>query len=236
MNGESKQEMYGDAGVCRLLRQIVSRCSPDPCTREDLMQECLVHLWLKEHEQPGQTRSWYLQSCRFHAQHYLDLGRSLDSPKRANGHKLPLDGLEEEPALAHERDGELLQQVSARDLVEALMPHLTPRQRNVLCGLAQGLDLTEIATLTGLSYPTVLKYRNRIALLVLKLAAPGTPKPRPDLHGASPTAARRRDKQRRNGQAPSATNAPGLEPPHPLNTISKVAGGKWPPISAEAQP
>src|SRR5512135_2354796 len=111
MDGESTQGILGDAGICRSLRQIVSRCSMDPGTREDLMQECLVHLWLTGNENPGQTRSWYLQSCRFHAQHYLDLGRSLDSPKRANGHKLPLDGLDDEPALGH-ADGGVLQKVS----------------------------------------------------------------------------------------------------------------------------
>jgi DNA-directed RNA polymerase specialized sigma24 family protein len=210
MNGESKQGMCGDVGVCRLLRQIVSRCSQDPGTREDLMQECLVHLWLKEHEQPGQTRSWYLQSCRFHAQHYLDLGKSLDSPKRANGHRLPLDGLEEEPALAHHREGEVLQTVSARDLVEALMPRLTPRQRNVLCGLAQGLDLREIAIRTGLSYPTVLKYRNRIAFLVLKLSAPVIPKPR-QLSQSQPPAG--------PNFYPHASQADG-------NTLSRT-GGAW---------
>lgn len=214
MNGDVKQGMYGDVGVCRSLRQIVSRCSEDPGTREDLMQECLIHLWLKEHERPGQTRSWYLQSCRFHAQHYLDLGKSLDSPKRANGHRLPLDGLEEEPALARHRDSEVLENVSARDLVEALMPHLTPRQQNVLCGLAKGLDLREIATWTGLSYPTVMKYRNRIAFFVLKLGAPGIPKPR--LNGQCPLLVRVSNHTNgsgaANGKALAKTKAPVTYP------------------------
>jgi DNA-directed RNA polymerase specialized sigma24 family protein len=176
MDGESSDGMLNDAGVCRSLQCIVSRCSKDPGTREDLMQECLVHLWLIQNKQPGQTRSWYLQSCRFHAQHWLDLGRSLDSPKRANGHKLPLEGLEEDPGLAH-RDGDVVQQVSACDLMAALMARLTPRQRRVLSGLAQGMDLREIAAQARLSYPTVLKYRDRIASLVRTLAEPATPRP-----------------------------------------------------------
>src|SRR5947208_2178860 len=53
--------------------------------RDDLMQEALVHLWLMETRRPGQTPSWYLQSCKFHLQHYLAAGRSIDSAKRREG-------------------------------------------------------------------------------------------------------------------------------------------------------
>ena len=68
-----------------LLRRIVAGFTADSVLQADLMQECLFHLWKIEREKPGQTRSWYLQSCRFHLQHYLTSGRSLDSHKRANG-------------------------------------------------------------------------------------------------------------------------------------------------------
>src|SRR6266446_2306124 len=62
-----------------ILRQIVFKLTPDRALREDLTQEALVHLWLREKQQPGQTQSWYLQSCRFHLQNYLRNGRSVDS-------------------------------------------------------------------------------------------------------------------------------------------------------------
>src|SRR2546427_11487706 len=47
------------------------------CSRQGM-----IHPWLAEVRWPGQQRSWYLQSCRFHMQHYLDSGRSIDSLKR----------------------------------------------------------------------------------------------------------------------------------------------------------
>ena len=48
------------------LTQLVQRITANFALRDDLMQEALVHLWLTEARRPGQTRSWYLQSCKFH--------------------------------------------------------------------------------------------------------------------------------------------------------------------------
>jgi DNA-directed RNA polymerase specialized sigma24 family protein len=61
------------------LRQIVFKVTPDRALHEDLIQEAFVHLWLREKQCPGQTRSWYFQSCRFFLQNYLRNGRSVDS-------------------------------------------------------------------------------------------------------------------------------------------------------------
>ena len=52
-------------------------------SEDDLLQESLVHLWKVRCDNPGRTKSWYLQNCRFHVQHWLAAGCSLDSPKRA---------------------------------------------------------------------------------------------------------------------------------------------------------
>src|SRR5690242_7847718 len=76
-----------DGSVCEALRQIAAGFARDPTQRDDLMQECLINLWRIERDKPGRTRSWYLQNCRFHLQHYATLGRSLDSPKRASQDK-----------------------------------------------------------------------------------------------------------------------------------------------------
>src|SRR5690349_21572876 len=64
------------------LVQMIRRLTPNSSLREDLLQEAMIHLWRTETRRPGQTRSWYLQSCRFHLQHYLNCGRSIDSTKR----------------------------------------------------------------------------------------------------------------------------------------------------------
>ena len=157
--------------VLELLRQIVGGVTVDPVLQADLMQESLFHLWQVERERPGRTRSWYLQSCRFHLQHWLALGRSLDSPKRVNGNnRIVIDGDDEDPALSeYHTDGELFERICFQDLLSTLVHHLSPRERVVLGGLSEGLRPTEIVSEAGLSYPTVLKYRRNIASLTIKL-------------------------------------------------------------------
>src|SRR5258708_2809874 len=82
------------------LRRIVSSLSADPVMQQDMLQECLVCLWKIQSKNPGRTVSWYLQHCRFHAQHWLFLGRSLDSPKRAgSANRITIGWSTEEPAL-----------------------------------------------------------------------------------------------------------------------------------------
>src|SRR5438552_2817604 len=150
-----------DALMCGSLRKIVAGLSLDPVLQQDMLQECLVCLWRVESEKPGRTRSWYLQNCRFHVQHWLASGRSVDSPKRARGDKLiSLDAGDTEAALDdHHTNGELFDTVSFQDLLATLASRLTPDERTVLRGLADGLVLREIALKSGLSYPTALKYR-----------------------------------------------------------------------------
>src|SRR5206468_9208579 len=82
-----------DVKICHSVQRIISRLTADQALQDDLMQECLIRLWQLESEEPGRTRSWYLQNCRFHLQHWLASGRSLDSRKRANGdNRITLDG------------------------------------------------------------------------------------------------------------------------------------------------
>ena len=160
-----------EAEILEVLRRIVTGFTTDPELQADLMQECLFHLWTDEREKPGRTRSWYLQSCRFHLQHWLASGRSLDSPKRANGNKrIVIDGDEEDPALGeYHTNGELFESVCFQDVVSTLAHHLKPCERVVLGGLSEGLRLGEIASESGLSHPTVLKYRRNIASMTRKL-------------------------------------------------------------------
>src|SRR5215472_6352698 len=143
------------------------------------MQECLIHLWHTERARPNQTRSWYLQSCRFHAQHWLAAGRSLDNARRTNGEsRISIDGDAEHPALSeYNTNGELFETVCFQDAVSTLAGRLGQRHKNVLNGLADGQTLTEIASQAKLSYPTVLKYRRAIADLSMKLGIDREPAP-----------------------------------------------------------
>ena len=160
-----------EASTRELLRQIVTRFTRDPQLQQDLMQECLLHLWRLEEKTPGRTRSWYLQGCRFHLQHCLVSGRSLDSLKRAGmDNRIALNGDDEEPALqGHHTNGEVFEAVSFADTVSALKGRSEPRERFVLGALASGMMLQEIASEFGMSYPTVLKYRRKLAALAIRL-------------------------------------------------------------------
>ena len=145
--------------------------------REDLMQEALVHLWRVETERPGQTRSWYWQSCRFHLQHYLASGRSVDSAKRGAG-QVPffLNGDDDCDVLGHtEPETAILGHVNAKEIVALLSKYLTPRERDVLACLADGLGAREIARRLKFSHAAAIKHRRKIALLALKFGIKSLP-------------------------------------------------------------
>src|SRR5437870_4629704 len=144
-----------DAKICDSLRRIITGLTADRTLQDDLMQECLIRLWQLEGKEPGRTTSWYLQNCRFHLQNWLASGRSLDSRKRANGDKrITLDGVNDAlPVDSYHSNGELLEVVSAHDIVSTLAGRLKPQESAVLGGLADGLVLQDIAAKLSLSYP-----------------------------------------------------------------------------------
>ena len=160
-----------DTKFCELLRRIVTRFTADRVLQDDLMQECLIRIWRLESEEPGRTRSWYLQNCRFHLQHWLASGRSVDSPKRTNGdNRVTIDAVSDEvPVEGYHTNGEFFEGISANDLVATLAGFLKPHESALLGGLADGLVLQDIALKLKLSYPTALKYRRKIAALTIKL-------------------------------------------------------------------
>lgn len=170
--------MIDEPRTREMLRRIVHRMTADAALRDDLMQEALVHLWLLEEKRPGQTTSWYLQSCKFHLQNYIAIGRSVDSPKRRSGKVfLGRDGDE-----AFEMDGKtqgessMLALVSARDIISLLIGHLTSFERAILGYLAEGFGAREIAGKMKVSHPTVIKHRRKIAAHAIRLGiAPPLP-------------------------------------------------------------
>ena len=122
-----------------------------------------------------------MQNCWFHVRHWLALGRSLDSPKRANANKrVAIDEISDElPADCWPAQGGIFEVLSARDIVSTLARHLKPREGAVLESLADGLTLREIAVKLKLSYPTALKCRRKIAELTVKLGIFDPPPPPP---------------------------------------------------------
>src|SRR5215208_7680514 len=128
------------------LVRMVRRMTANSALREDLLQEALIHLWLTEARRPGQTKSWYLQSCKYHLLHYLACGRSVDSGKRRAGQMHPSHDADHLDSFPEEIDSgnSVLAWVSARDIIALLSPQLLPQEIAVLHCFADGLGPREI--------------------------------------------------------------------------------------------
>ena len=161
-----------DLETLEQLGRVVVRLTANLALREDLMQEALIHLWQVQEQNPGQTKNWYLQNCRFHLLHYLALGRSVDSPKRRASQIQPSDQTEDSDGwLERFESGEsVLQDVSARDILAAMSTLLSDREMSILQWLSDGVGTREIAKRLGISHPMVIKLRRKIAVFAKKLS------------------------------------------------------------------
>ncbi len=139
--------------------------------REDLMQEALLHLWREERQHPDQKLSWYLQSCKFHLEHYRVCGRSLDSLKHRSAQAPFPDCYPTQDgwlaSLSLEED--ILSEINARDVIALLQIQLEPIDQAILGASAQGLKTGEIAHEFELSHQSVRRHRLRIALTASRL-------------------------------------------------------------------
>src|SRR3954454_14141051 len=130
--------LIDDVAILEQLGRIVMRLTANSTLREDLTQEALIHLWQVQEQNPGQTKNWYLQNCRFHLLHYLALGRSVDSPKRRASQVHPSEHDEEADDWLDRFEGSdtVLQDVSARDILASLSKLLSPKEMMILQWLA----------------------------------------------------------------------------------------------------
>ena len=157
--------------IVKQLHGIASKLTADAELQKDLMQEMFVHLVRVETAEAGQTLSWYLKSCEFHARNYMKLGRSIDSPKRArNG--VPYD---ETPSDDGERYGngshhvqsvgqiEIQGEIITNDIVNLIIPRLSDKQQQILFLLLKGCGVRETARQIGITHPAVIKHRKKIA-------------------------------------------------------------------------
>ena len=180
------------------LGKVVNGITGDPFLREDLMQEALSHFWKTERKRPGQTLSWYLQSCSFHLRHCLASGRSVDSSKRRGLQiDLPEDEDPNDPRIWQQAENSVLAQVQAREIIRLLGRCLTSREQAVLYCLDEGLGPREIGRRLKISHPTVIKCRRKIAAMAIRLG----------IDPCSPTQVR-----------PGASTANGSTSPQPLRS------------------
>jgi DNA-directed RNA polymerase specialized sigma24 family protein len=166
--------LIDQAEINERLSKIVSKLTTSVVLREDLMQEALTHLWQEESRLPGQTKSWYLQSCKFHLQHCLQAGRSIDSGKRRDG-QVHIDHDEESGELfaLGVTESVAFSHTSEREAVTWLSARLRPMEQTVLSQLTKGWGVREIARQLSVSHPTVTKSRRKIAGLLRRLGFVG---------------------------------------------------------------
>ena len=166
INREGEGARVFEQGRTRdLLRGMVRRLAARRAWEEDLLQEAVIHLWFRENERPGQSASWYIQSCRFHLLNLLRKGRSIDSAKRHSTAALPDADAEDEAQEAADPGihDTLFALVCARDLVSELWKWLSPVEREILHLRLAGLSSREIAIPLGLSHTAVSHHRRNIA-------------------------------------------------------------------------
>jgi len=157
--------------IVRQLHGIASKLTGDAELQKDLMQEMFVHLIRVQTSEAGQTSSWYMKSCEFHARNYLKQGRSIDSIKRArNGvpyDETPSDDGEHfshgtcpvPPVTQIEIQGEII----TNDIVNLIVPRLSDTQQQILFLLLKGCGVRETAREIGITHPAVIKHRKKIA-------------------------------------------------------------------------
>src|SRR5258706_3551678 len=157
------------------LARMIHKITANGALRDDLLQEALIHLWLTELARAGQTRSWYLQSCKYHLMHYLGAGRSVDSTKRRAGQLQFAEDFEECDWVLNDDSGaSVFGWVSARDIMSLLTPHLHAQEKAVLACFADGLRVREIGRKLNISHTMVIRHRRKIASLLKRLESSGS--------------------------------------------------------------
>lgn len=155
---------------------MASHLTADRELQKDLVQEMLLHLVRVQTDLPGQTVSWYITSCKFHARNHLRRGRSVDSIKRGEN-LVPLG--EDRDGANGEFDGcldptdpvDLQAELLVQDVVNLLNVRLTDVQQKVLFLLMRGLGAREIGRELSLSHPTIIHHRKKIRRVTSHLLA-----------------------------------------------------------------
>ena len=147
------------------LRAIVRGIARNSSDHDDLLQEALIHLWRSEATKPGQTVSWYLQSCKYFALDYLKRGKSVDSKLRTGCFLFSMDDQNgtDSPPPELTSGHDFREQIFASDALELLRERLTDRQRNMLEAFAGGASVSEVSERLGCSHQYVSKERKKMA-------------------------------------------------------------------------
>ena len=160
-----------EPAVHKALLRMVITLEENFHTREDLLQEALAYFWLMERQRPGRRLNWYLQGVKFHLQHLMTSGRSLDSPKRRGAQAAFSDNRDgwDEWRDSLELDEGIMSTVHAHDIFCVLVDRLEPIDQDILRAMLEGLRISEIAHALHRPRGFVERHRLRIAKLAVKL-------------------------------------------------------------------
>lgn len=170
--------LFEDASVQAVLGRMITRLEKSVRSRDDLMQEAVVHLWQEEQARPGRRLSWYLRSVWCHLRHLIKRGRSVDSPKRAAGLtalSTNHDGFDEW-LNSIESDQDIMSEIGFNDLLSVLRERLGKIDNTILYALAGGLGHREIGRNLRVSHKFVARHRRQIASVAITLGIDPLPR------------------------------------------------------------
>lgn len=130
---------------------------------DDLYQEALEHLWIDYRlgKLGDKTDSYILQGCFFHLKNYIRTATdhaklvSIDMPGGDESTDLQ-DRLSRDDHITEESADESIFKERIKKLT------LTPREKEIMGLLLQGLTLREVGAKLGISHVMVLKVRRRL--------------------------------------------------------------------------
>jgi RNA polymerase sigma factor (sigma-70 family) len=127
---------------------------PSAIDREDLYQECSLHLWerWRKGELEDKTDAYIITSCWFHLKNYIRRFKKMARIVSLN----ELEDLIPKTPLFDKRVDDIL-------FIQQAKKRLTEREWDVMDLLSQGYTLREIGERLGISHVMVLKIRDSIA-------------------------------------------------------------------------
>jgi RNA polymerase sigma factor (sigma-70 family) len=157
--------LVSDPRVRARLRSVARSIVVHSSDLDDVLQEMLIHLWRCELANPGQTESWYLQSCKFRGMDYLKRGRSVDSKRRTDCILVSIhsDADDDTPFFEPPDVRDFRDELFAGDVLSLLRERLTLSQRAVLDAFAKGDSVSEVSESLGCSHQYISKQRKKIA-------------------------------------------------------------------------
>jgi len=165
--------LVSDPRVRASLRGIARSIACNRSDHDDLFQEMLIHLWQTELATPGQTESWYLQGCKYHAMDSLKRGRSVDGKRRLDCVMVPIntDPDDETPSTEPADERDFRDELFAGDVLSTLRQRLTQSQQAVLDAFTKGESVSEVSEALGCSHQFISKQRKKIALALASVLA-----------------------------------------------------------------